>query len=80
MILSLNWLKELVDLEGIPAEEIAKRITLSTAEVEEVIQKGDDMQDVVVAKVVTCEKVEGEVGADPAGDIAKAIAFLKQRI
>ncbi len=59
MILSLNWLKEMVDLEGISAEEISKRITLSTAEVEEVVQKGEDMQDVVVAKVVTCEKVEG---------------------
>ncbi|MBP3630188.1 MAG: phenylalanine--tRNA ligase subunit beta [Clostridia bacterium] len=59
MILSLNWLKELVDIEGISAEEIVKRITLSTAEVEGVENKGDDMDDVVVAKVVTCEKVEG---------------------
>ena len=59
MILSLNWLKELVDIEGISADEIVKRITLSTAEVEGVENKGDDMDDVVVAKVVTCEKVEG---------------------
>ena len=59
MILSLNWLKELVDIDGISTEEIVKRITLSTAEVEGVENKGDDMEDVVVAKVVTCEKVEG---------------------
>ena len=59
MILSLNWLKELVDIEGISPEEIVKRITLSTAEVEGVTNKGDDMDDVVIAKVVTCEKVEG---------------------
>ncbi len=58
MILSLNWLKELVDLEGISSEEIAKRITLSTAEIEEVTTRGTDMQDVVVAKVVTASKLE----------------------
>lgn len=59
MIISLNWLKELVDLEGLTAEEIVKKITLSTAEVEEVKYAGSDMEDVVVAKVETCEKVEG---------------------
>lgn len=59
MIISLNWLKELVDLEGLTAEEIVKKITLSTAEVEEVKYAGSDMQDVVVARVETCEKIEG---------------------
>lgn len=59
MILSLNWLKDMVDLDGISTEEIVRKITLSTAEVEEVKSVGRDMQDVVVAKVLTAEKVEG---------------------
>lgn len=57
MILSLNWLKSMVDLEGLEPEEIANRISLSTAEVEEIKKVGDNIADVVVAKVVTCEKL-----------------------
>lgn len=59
MILSLNWLKDMVDLEGLSTEEIINKITLSTAEVEEVREVGKDMEDVVVAKVLTAEKVAG---------------------
>lgn len=59
MIISLNWLKELVDLSGIAEDEIVKKITLSTAEVEGVTHAGSDMEDVVIAKVETCEKIEG---------------------
>lgn len=57
MILSLNWLKSMVDIDDFSAEEIVKRLTLSTAEVEGFTKVGDDMQDVVVAKVETCEKL-----------------------
>lgn len=57
MILSLNWLKDMVDLSGITEEEIVRKITLSTAEVEGVIRKGADMEDVVVARIETCERV-----------------------
>ena len=59
MILSLNWLKDMVDLKDLSTEEIIEKLTLSTAEVEEVKEVGKDMQDVVVAKVVTAEKVPG---------------------
>ena len=59
MIISLNWLKELVDLSGIAEDKIVKKITLSTAEVEGVTHAGSDMEDVVIAKVETCEKIEG---------------------
>lgn len=59
MILSLNWLKDMVDLKDISTKEIVEKITLSTAEVEEVREVGADMQDVVVAKVLTAEKVPG---------------------
>lgn len=59
MILSLNWLKDMVDLDGISTEEIIKKITLSTAEVEGVEHKGADMDDVVVARIEKCENVPG---------------------
>lgn len=59
MILSLNWLKDMVDLEGISTEEIVRKITLSTAEVEGTKVCGEDMQDVVVARLNECDKVEG---------------------
>lgn len=59
MILSLNWLKDMVDLKDLSTEEIIEKLTLSTAEVEDVKEVGKDMQDVVVAKVVTAEKVPG---------------------
>lgn len=57
MILSLNWLKDIVDLKDISTEEIINKLTLSTAEVEGYKEVGKDMEDVVVAKVLTCEKV-----------------------
>ena len=57
MILSLNWLKDMVDIKDIPTEKIVEKLTLSTAEVEGVKKVGDNMQDVVVAKILTAEKV-----------------------
>ena len=57
MILSLNWLKSMVEIDDIAPEEIVKRITLSTAEVEGFTKVGEDMQDVVIAKVEKCEKL-----------------------
>ena len=35
MKLSLNWLNDYVDLSGIAAEEIAKQLTMKSAEVED---------------------------------------------
>lgn len=53
MKLSLNWLKDYVDLSGIDIKELWYRFTMSTAEVEEVEYVGRDVQDVVVAKVLS---------------------------
>ena len=58
MYISHNWLKELVDIEDISIDELTKRIGLSTAEIEGVEHKGTDMDRVVVAKVLTCAKLE----------------------
>ena len=36
MNLSLNWIKKYVNLDGLTPEEIALKLTMATAEVEEV--------------------------------------------
>ncbi len=55
MLISMNWISDFVDLSGIDKENLIKRFTLSTAEVEEVIYKGEDLIDVVVAKIISVE-------------------------
>ena len=55
MIISLNWINEFVDLKDIPVEELIKRFGLATAEVEGVEYKGKDIDNVVVAKILTVE-------------------------
>ncbi len=55
MFVSINWIKDFVDLEGQDLEQLIHRFTLSTAEVEDIIYKGSDMKDVVVAEIISCE-------------------------
>lgn len=55
MKISLNWIKEFVDLGGISVEDMVTRFGLSTAEVEGVEYKGKDIENVVVAKILTVE-------------------------
>ncbi len=55
MIISLNWIKEFVNLDGIEIDEIVKRFGLSTAEVESVNYVGNDIEKVVVAKILKVE-------------------------
>lgn len=58
MIISLNWLKQLTDID-IPVDELATLIGARLVEIEEVIDLGSKYKDVVIARVVTCEKLEG---------------------
>ena len=55
MKISINWIKDYVDLSGIETDEIVKRFNLSTAEIEAVEVKGKDIQDVVFGKVLSVE-------------------------
>ena len=41
MKISINWIKDFVDLDGISDEEIIKRFTLSSAEIEDVEHMGE---------------------------------------
>ena len=55
MLVSMNWIKEYVDLEGMDLEKLIMQFTLSTAEVEDIIVKGKDVQNVVVGEIVSFE-------------------------
>jgi len=55
MKVSLNWLKDFVDLDGIGIEEIVSRFSLVTAEIEGYEVK-DKVSGIVVGEVMTCEK------------------------
>jgi len=52
MKISLNWIKDYVDLEGISEEEIIKRFNLSTAEIENVEYMGSKTHGVVFGKIL----------------------------
>jgi phenylalanyl-tRNA synthetase beta chain len=58
MIISLNWLKKYVDIK-IPTEELVDLIGARLVEVEKTTDFAAKYQDVIIAKVVECEKLEG---------------------
>jgi len=55
MKISLNWIKEFVEVPGLSAEELAQTITLSVCEVEGYEETGTHLKDVYVAEVLAIE-------------------------
>ncbi len=55
MLVSMNWIKEYVDLSGEDLKKLIMKFTLSTAEVEDIIVKGEEVKDVVVGEIVSFE-------------------------
>lgn len=55
MFVSINWIKDYVDLDGLDIKKLIEGFTLSTAEVEEIIVKGEDVQNVVVGEILSVE-------------------------
>ncbi|MBM4291115.1 MAG: phenylalanine--tRNA ligase subunit beta [Deltaproteobacteria bacterium] len=53
---SLSWLNRYVDLSGVDVPELARRFTLSVAELEGVHEVGVGLERVVVARVESCER------------------------
>lgn len=58
MYISINWIKDFVDLDGIDVEKLIYKFTMSTAEVEGITKHGQDVDGVIVAKVLSVENVE----------------------
>lgn len=56
MLISMNWISEFTDLKDIDIKELINRFTLSTAEVEEIFEKGKDIRNVVVGRIIEVEK------------------------
>lgn len=57
MLVSFNWLKQYVNLpDSVSADEVASKLKLTTVEVENVIKQGENLENIVVGKVVTEEK------------------------
>ncbi len=55
MFVSINWIKDYVDLEGVDIKKLIESFTLATAEVEDIIEKGADIQNVVVGEILSVE-------------------------
>ncbi len=55
MFLSMNWIGDFVDLSGLDKKALIRNFTLSTAEVEDIIEKGSDISGIVVAKILSVE-------------------------
>ena len=56
MFVSINWIKDYVDLSGLDIEKLIHQFNLSTAEVEDIIYKGKDVDKVVVGEIVSFEE------------------------
>ena len=53
MLISMNWIRDYVDLDGLAMPELLQRFTLSTAEIDEVTEKGKDVSGVVAGRILS---------------------------
>jgi phenylalanyl-tRNA synthetase beta chain len=51
MLISLNWIKDFVELPDMPAKELASLFTLATAEVEDVIVTGESLKNILCVEI-----------------------------
>jgi phenylalanyl-tRNA synthetase beta chain len=57
MIISVNWLKKFINID-IPVRDLATLIGARLVEIEDIIDLGEKYKDVIVAKVISAEKIE----------------------
>lgn len=58
MYISINWIKDFVNLDGVDIDKLIYKFTMSTAEVEGITKYGQDISGVIVAKILSVENVE----------------------
>ena len=51
MLISLNWIKDFVKIPDLPAKELGSMFTLATAEVEDVIIKGESLKPILCVEI-----------------------------
>lgn len=61
MLISYNWLKQFTNLDNISPQTLAEKLTLHSVEVEEVIELGANLDNIVVGRV---ESVQDHPNAD----------------
>ena len=61
MYISMNWIKDFVNLDGIETEELIRKFNLTTAEIEGYEVKGADTTGIIFARI---EKVENHPNSD----------------
>lgn len=54
MLISFEWLKEFINLEGITPEDLADKMSRTGIEVEDVVRPSDGLKKIVVGEVVEC--------------------------
>lgn len=59
MKISLDWISDFVDLADVAAEKLADRLTMCTAEVEDVIELRRAVRGVVIGEVAACQAIPG---------------------
>lgn len=52
MLVSMDWLSEYVDIEGLSAETVANSLTMSGLEVEEIEKKGSNFENIKTVEIV----------------------------
>jgi len=55
--ISLDWISDFVDIGDIPAEKLADRLTMCTAEVEDVQEIKRCVEGVVIGEVLSCTEL-----------------------
>lgn len=55
MFVSINWIRDYVDLDGIDVKKLINQFTLATAEVEDIYVKGSDIENVVIGEIISIE-------------------------
>lgn len=58
MKLSLNWLKDYVEIENLTTEEIASKLTMSGSKVETITKDGGQIKDIIIGKIISIKKHE----------------------
>ena len=57
MKLSINWLQNFLDLKNLDAKIIGDKLTLHTAELEEIFYEKDFFENIVAGQMISCEKI-----------------------
>ena len=57
MLLSFDWLGQYVDLKGLSPEDVAYKLTMSTAEVEEVERLTRAVKDIIIGEITAIEPI-----------------------